>query len=95
MTSIVCSLIFGVKDSVSVHQFLLLFFTSRQVRNRTIQCFLLNGLLFLGSIFAMNNLISPLVFTFLTQESSHKLNTVGGYLTDALFKLYGYIRYTA
>lgn len=49
----------GVRDAVTVHQCIFFLARSRVIRFRTLQCFMLNGVIFLGSIILFNCAIDP------------------------------------
>lgn len=49
----------GVKDAVMLHHCVFFFARSDVVRFRTLQCFVLNGVIFLGSILLFNFAIDP------------------------------------
>lgn len=55
----------GIHDALSIHRCVPIFLTSEVVRYRTLQCVLLNGVIFLGSIFLYSFIISPLLELFL------------------------------
>jgi len=51
----------GVRDALTVYQFVFFLARSEVIRFRTLQCFMLNGVIFLGSIFLFNWAINPLL----------------------------------
>lgn len=55
------SLVAGVADALKLYIPSLFFFTSKTVRDQTVQCFLLNGVIFLGSMFLGEWLIVPVM----------------------------------
>lgn len=54
----------GLRDGVSVHRTLFFFAKSKRITVRTAQCFVLNGMIFLGSLAATHVLIRPLLTRF-------------------------------
>jgi etoposide-induced 2.4 mRNA len=58
----------GLLDSLRLPSVLIFFFTSRTVRLRTAQCFLLNGLVFLGSIFFIEQIFQPTLIKIITMS---------------------------
>ncbi|CAK4637654.1 unnamed protein product [Aphanomyces euteiches] len=51
----------GIQDSISLHRILLLYIQSHIVRNRTVKCVLVNGIIFLGSIFFFDYVVIPII----------------------------------
>lgn len=49
----------GVRDALTLHQCVFFLARSRVIRLRTLQCFMLNGVIFLGSILFFNCAIDP------------------------------------
>ncbi|PIA47253.1 hypothetical protein AQUCO_01400142v1 [Aquilegia coerulea] len=49
----------GFKEACCLHRVVVFCFRSKQLAIRTGQCFLLNGFIFLGSIFVLNSLVIP------------------------------------
>eukprot|EP00931_Biecheleriopsis_adriatica_P003912 TRINITY_DN105660_c0_g1_i1.p1 TRINITY_DN105660_c0_g1~~TRINITY_DN105660_c0_g1_i1.p1 ORF type:complete len:334 (-),score=64.69 TRINITY_DN105660_c0_g1_i1:52-1026(-) len=49
----------GVKDALMLHQCVFFLARSEKIRYRTLQCFMLNGVIFLGSIVFFNFAIEP------------------------------------
>jgi len=49
----------GVRDAVTLSHFPRFFISSRVIRMRTLHCFMLNGVIFLGSIYLFNCAIGP------------------------------------
>ncbi|KAG5525828.1 hypothetical protein RHGRI_032198 [Rhododendron griersonianum] len=63
--------------------------TSRQLAIRTGQCFLLNGLIFLGSIFLLNSVIIPTLQWILPDQCPHNGEPCS---IDGIAKLYSFLR---
>lgn len=57
----------GLVDALSFHRCLVLLVRSSKLRVRVVQCLLLNGIIFLGSIFLFARMISPLLMFILGQ----------------------------
>ncbi|KAF0690197.1 Aste57867_18388 [Aphanomyces stellatus] len=51
----------GIQDSISLHRILLLYIQSHIVRNRTVKCVVVNGIIFLGSIFFFDYIVIPII----------------------------------
>ncbi|XP_028113726.1 protein EI24 homolog [Camellia sinensis] len=81
----------GFRDACCLHRVLIYCFSSKQLAIRTGQCFLLNGLIFLGSIFIVNSVVIPTLQWILPDQCPHsgsqKLCSSGGIL-----KLYPFLR---
>ncbi|CAL5404966.1 unnamed protein product [Camellia sinensis] len=81
----------GFRDACCLHRVLIYCFSSKQLAIRTGHCFLLNGLIFLGSIFIVNSVVIPTLQWILPDQCPHsgsqKLCSSGGIL-----KLYSFLR---
>lgn len=66
---IVRSFFSGFIDSISFHRSLTIFLTSKTIRSRFVQCFVLNGVIFLGSLIVADNVVKPLLHMLLHSES--------------------------
>ncbi|XP_004485465.1 protein EI24 homolog [Cicer arietinum] len=81
----------GLREACCLHRVLILCLRSRSLLVRTGQCFLLNGFIFLGSIFVLNSVVIPALWWILpdqcSQLVSHKLCALGGIL-----KFYSFLR---
>eukprot|EP00397_Hematodinium_sp_SG-2012_P044647 GEMP01049917.1.p1 GENE.GEMP01049917.1~~GEMP01049917.1.p1 ORF type:complete len:287 (+),score=19.01 GEMP01049917.1:121-981(+) len=72
----------GFLDALRLHRCVLLLLQSHLLRYRTIQCFVLNGVIFLGSLLLFNHVVSPLlqfVLSFATEKNEEDV------LLDAYF----------
>ncbi|KAL5566466.1 hypothetical protein UlMin_030472 [Ulmus minor] len=82
----------GFREACCLHRVLVLCFRSRKVLVRTGQCFLLNGFIFLGSIFMLNSVIVPTLEWILpddcSQFNSQEMCSFGG-----LLKFYSFLRF--
>lgn len=54
----------GVQDAISLHNTLLFYIHSRQIRICTAKCIVLNGIIFLGSIFFFDYAVIPVIHRF-------------------------------
>lgn len=54
----------GIQDAVSLHRTLLFYIHSKTIRVCTIKCAILNGLIFLGSIFFFDKAVIPIIHWF-------------------------------
>lgn len=61
MDDVFTCLIRGLRDSLSLQRCLILVVKSKKIRLRLIQCLVLNGLVFLGSIFIFAKILNPLL----------------------------------
>ncbi len=59
----------GLFDSLKFHHCLFYFMTSKTIRYRTIQCFILNGVIFVGNILLAKHIIRPLISYILSSAS--------------------------
>ncbi|WVY93668.1 hypothetical protein V8G54_032756 [Vigna mungo] len=81
----------GLGEACCLHRVVLLCLRSNNLLMRTGQCFLLNGFIFLGSIFVLNSVVIPALWWILpgqcSQFVSHELCDLGGTL-----KFYSFLR---
>ncbi|CAK9165428.1 unnamed protein product [Ilex paraguariensis] len=81
----------GFREACCLHRVVLYCFRSRQLMIRTGQCFLLNGFIFLGSIFILKSVIVPMLLWILPDQcppiSSQEPCSFGGIL-----KFYSFLR---
>ncbi|KAH1222068.1 Protein EI24 [Glycine max] len=81
----------GLVEACCLHRVVILCMRSNKLLMRTGQCFLLNGFIFLGSIFVLNSVVIPALWWILpdqcSQFVSHKLCDLGGTL-----KFYSFLR---
>ncbi|XP_021901591.1 protein EI24 homolog isoform X2 [Carica papaya] len=60
----------GFREACCLHRVVLLCLRSRTLLMRTAQCFLLNGLIFLGSLFVLNSVVIPTLEWMLPHQCS-------------------------
>ncbi|XP_027334311.1 protein EI24 homolog isoform X2 [Abrus precatorius] len=81
----------GFREACCLHRVVILCTRSRRLLVRTGQCFLLNGFIFLGSIFVLNSVVIPALWWILPDECSqfvsHKQCDLRGTL-----KFYSFLR---
>ncbi|KAF7803598.1 protein EI24-like protein isoform X1 [Senna tora] len=81
----------GFKEACCLHRVVILCSRSRKLLVRTGQCFLLNGFIFLGSLFVLNSVVIPTLQWILpdqcSQFDSQKICDIGGSL-----KFYSFLR---
>ncbi|RDX91894.1 Protein EI24-like protein, partial [Mucuna pruriens] len=81
----------GLGEACCLHRVLILCIRSKSLLVRTGQCFLLNGFIFLGSIFVLNSVVIPALWWILpdqcSQFVSHKPCDLGGTL-----RFYSFLR---
>lgn len=58
----------GLQASCSAHKSIIYFLTSKQIQLKALQCLLLNGLLFIGSLLIFDYLLIPLIQYLLTVD---------------------------
>jgi etoposide-induced 2.4 mRNA len=78
LSSIARSAARGSLDSISLHKSLVLVVRSEKIRVRLVQCLILNGFVFLGSIFIFSHMLTPLLRYLL----SHLLKAADPSLTS-------------
>eukprot|EP00736_Rhodelphis_marinus_P007702 Rmarinus@m.17642 len=76
----------GVKDALNIWRTLIFFIKSPRLRTHTFQCFLLNGIIFLGSLFLIEHILKPLVHHLLSMSSneSEEWNTAASWIQTFL-----------
>ncbi|KAF0716320.1 hypothetical protein AaE_011137 [Aphanomyces astaci] len=67
----------GIQDSISLHRILLLYIQSHIVRNRTVKCVMVNGIIFLGSIFFFDYVVIPIIHLLGLALKKHEEATGG------------------
>ncbi|XP_057494448.1 protein EI24 homolog isoform X2 [Actinidia eriantha] len=82
----------GFRDACCLHRVIIYCLRSRQLAIRTGQCFLLNGLIFLGSIFLLNSVIVPTLQWILPDQCPHT-SFQEPCLFDGISKLYSFLRH--
>lgn len=78
----------GVLDAVSLHRCLVFFVKSELVRVRTVQCFILNGVIFLGSIILWNNVVAPALSFLLRLSADGDESSTAEFIVDLFAVLY-------
>ncbi|KAK7412022.1 hypothetical protein VNO78_03468 [Psophocarpus tetragonolobus] len=81
----------GLREACCVHRVVILCVRSNTLFMRTGQCFLLNGCIFLGSIFLLNSVVIPALWWILPDQSSHFVSHKLCHLGDT-FKFYSFLR---
>lgn len=61
----------GFREACCIHRVVIYFRRSRELAIRTGQCFLLNGFIFLGSIFILKSVITPMLQWILPDQCPH------------------------
>ncbi|KAG0485189.1 hypothetical protein HPP92_009268 [Vanilla planifolia] len=82
----------GFKEACSVHRALVFCLSSKALAVRTGQCFLLNGLIFLGSIFMFNSVIIPTLLWILP-NNCEQLGSECLCESGTALAIYSFIRY--
>ncbi|KAK6945456.1 hypothetical protein RJ641_013000, partial [Dillenia turbinata] len=81
----------GFREACCLHRVIIYCFRSRMLLIRTGQCFLLNGFIFLGSIFILKSVVMPILQWILPDQClnlcSQELCSLGGIL-----KFYSFLR---
>ena len=85
----------GLLDAVSLHRCLILIVKSEKIRLRLAQCLVLNGLIFLGSIFLFSHIVTPLLRIVLARvlaspstNSSPVIDLIQGWIEWTYFTLW-------
>ncbi|XP_057465975.1 protein EI24 homolog isoform X1 [Actinidia eriantha] len=81
----------GFRDACCLHRVVIYCIRSRQLTIRTGQCFLLNGLIFLGSISLLNSVIVPTLQWILPDQCPHT-SSQEPCSFDGISKLYSFLR---
>lgn len=58
----------GIVDGISFHKYALYYFTSSDVRAGTVQCIVLNGIIFSGSLLVYYKLVEPTIEYLLVDQ---------------------------
>ncbi|GMJ08257.1 hypothetical protein like AT4G06676 [Hibiscus trionum] len=81
----------GFREACCLHRVIVLCYRSKKLLIRTGQCFLLNGFIFLGSLFVLNSVVIPILQWILpdhyTQTGCEGLSEFHG-----VFKFYSFLR---
>ncbi|XP_035540818.1 protein EI24 homolog isoform X2 [Juglans regia] len=81
----------GFIEACCLHRVVILCLRSRKLLIRTGQCFLLNGFIFLGSIFVLNSVVIPMLQWILPDQCSH-INSQLPCSFDGILKFYSILR---
>ncbi|XP_041012736.1 protein EI24 homolog isoform X2 [Juglans microcarpa x Juglans regia] len=81
----------GFIEACCLHRVVILCLRSRKLLIRTGQCFLLNGFIFLGSIFVLNSVVIPMLQWILPDQCSH-VNSQLPCSFDGILKFYSILR---
>ncbi|XP_031482973.1 protein EI24 homolog isoform X2 [Nymphaea colorata] len=81
----------GFREACSLHRAFFFCKRSRKLAIRTGQCFILNGLIFLGSILLLNSVIKPILFSILPHDCRQLSSSVPCDFQRTL-KLYAFLR---
>ncbi|KAL6964428.1 hypothetical protein U1Q18_035483 [Sarracenia purpurea var. burkii] len=81
----------GFRDACCIPRVVIYCLRSRQLAIRTGQCFLLNGFIFLGSIFILNSVIIPTLQWILPDQCPH-IGSQELCLFDGISKFYSFLR---
>ncbi|CAN6440048.1 unnamed protein product [Victoria cruziana] len=81
----------GFREACSMHRAFFFCTRSRKLAVRTGQCFLLNGLIFLGSILLLSSIIRPILFSILPRDCEQLTSSVPCDFRRTL-RLYAFLR---
>ncbi|XP_062177215.1 protein EI24 homolog isoform X2 [Alnus glutinosa] len=81
----------GFREACCLHRVFILCRRSRKLLIRTGQCFLLNGFIFLGSMFVLNTVVIPMLHWILPDQSSQFSSQIAGSFGGVL-KFYSFVR---
>ncbi|XP_062083864.1 protein EI24 homolog [Humulus lupulus] len=82
----------GFREACCLHRVIVFYFRSKKLLIRTGQCFLLNGFIFLGSIFILNSVIIPTLQWILPDDCS-QFDSQELCSFDGLLKFYSFLRF--
>ncbi|KAJ4833067.1 hypothetical protein Tsubulata_001041 [Turnera subulata] len=81
----------GFREACCLHRVVILSLRSRKLLIRTGQCFLLNGFIFLGSILALNSVVTPILEWILPNQCS-KLSSQQPCSLGRVMQFYSFLR---
>ncbi|XP_017971993.1 PREDICTED: protein EI24 homolog [Theobroma cacao] len=81
----------GFREACCLHRVIVLCRRSRQLLIRTGQCFLLNGFIFLGSLFVLNSVVIPILRWILPDQRS-QISYGGTSAFDGVLNFYSFLR---
>jgi len=67
----------GLLDGLKVQNTIYIFFESKTIRNRSVLCFFLNGFIFLGSLFLVEKVVSPILKFLLIASDENDSQQLG------------------
>ncbi|XP_015580744.1 protein EI24 homolog isoform X2 [Ricinus communis] len=81
----------GFREACCLHRVVILCYRSRKLLIRTGQCFLLNGFIFLGSMFVLNSVVIPTLQWILPDRHSD-ISSQESLTSGSILKLYSFLR---
>ncbi|CAN4125147.1 unnamed protein product [Withania somnifera] len=81
----------GVREACCLHRVVIYSFRSKQLAVRTGQCFLLNGFIFLGSIFILKSVIVP-ALAWILPDHSPQINSRQSCSVSCILEFYRFLR---
>uniref|UniRef100_A0A2P2LHI2 Protein EI24 homolog n=1 Tax=Rhizophora mucronata TaxID=61149 RepID=A0A2P2LHI2_RHIMU len=81
----------GFREACCLHRVVLLCFRSKKLLMRTGQCFLLNGFIFLGSMFVLHSVVIPTLLWILPDQCS-EIASQGSCSFANILKFFSYLR---
>ncbi|XP_031394561.1 protein EI24 homolog isoform X2 [Punica granatum] len=81
----------GFKEACCLHRVVVLCLRSRKLSIRTGQCFLLNGFIFLGSMFVLKSMVIP-TLQWILPENCSQIDLQDSCSSGVVFKLYSFLR---
>ncbi|XP_050208963.1 protein EI24 homolog [Mercurialis annua] len=82
----------GFTEACCLHRVVILCYRSRKLLIRTGQCFLLNGFIFLGSLFVLNSVVIPTLQLILPDQLSN-ISSQETSTFSSILKLYSFLRH--
>ncbi|XP_030469566.2 protein EI24 homolog [Syzygium oleosum] len=82
----------GFADACCLHRVVSLCLKSKKLSIRTGQCFLLNGFIFLGSIFVLKSLVIP-TLQWILPENCSQITSQGSCPSSGVLKLYSFLHF--
>lgn len=84
----------GVHDSLRLDSCVIFLLTSRTIRARFLNCFVINGLVFLGSVFFAESLVVPLLQALVSTDESPEVKDTANLVFFGLYQVRNYLKST-
>jgi etoposide-induced 2.4 mRNA len=87
ITRVVQAFLCGLADALKLHKSIVFLLTSKPVRVRVLECFVLNGVIFLGGLFVITRVVRPILYAMMRMEEADPLQELGTLYVDSLVQL--------